>query len=159
MHVSACSFAASQASDLALLVGYVAYEDFNFNVSGHNRVWAQTRDGANVCGHKRVWAQSCVGTNVFGHNRVLAQSCVGTNVSVHKLVWAQSCVGTNVSGHKRVWAQTCLGTIVWAQVCMGTNVWSPSRTPSFFSVVPAALCQQFMSIIEFDSMSTFCECG
>ena len=31
MHVSACSFAVSQASDLALLVGYVAYEDFNFN--------------------------------------------------------------------------------------------------------------------------------
>ena len=27
---SACSFAVSQASDLALLVGYVAYEDFNF---------------------------------------------------------------------------------------------------------------------------------
>ena len=30
VHGSACSFAASQASDLTLLVGYVAYEDFNF---------------------------------------------------------------------------------------------------------------------------------
>ena len=28
VHVSACSFAVSQASDLALLVGYVALEDF-----------------------------------------------------------------------------------------------------------------------------------
>ena len=30
VHVSACSFAVLQASDLALLVGYVAEEDFNF---------------------------------------------------------------------------------------------------------------------------------
>ena len=29
VHVSACSFAVSQASDLALQVGYVAKEDFN----------------------------------------------------------------------------------------------------------------------------------
>ena len=29
---SACSFTVSQASDLALLVGYVAQEDFNFNM-------------------------------------------------------------------------------------------------------------------------------
>ena len=28
VHVSACSFAVSQASDLVLLVGYVAKEDF-----------------------------------------------------------------------------------------------------------------------------------
>ena len=33
VHVSACSFAVSQASDLALLVGYEAEEDFNFNYS------------------------------------------------------------------------------------------------------------------------------
>ena len=31
---SACSFVVSQASDLALLVGYVAEEDFNFNFDG-----------------------------------------------------------------------------------------------------------------------------
>ena len=31
VHVSSCSFAVSQASDLTLLVGYVAQEDFNFN--------------------------------------------------------------------------------------------------------------------------------
>ena len=30
---SACSFAVPQASDLALLIGYVAYEDLNFNKS------------------------------------------------------------------------------------------------------------------------------
>ena len=32
VHVNACSFALSQASDLALLVGYVAKEDFNFKL-------------------------------------------------------------------------------------------------------------------------------
>ena len=30
VNAGACSFAVSQASDLALLVGYVAEEDFNF---------------------------------------------------------------------------------------------------------------------------------
>ena len=30
MHVSACSFGVLEASDLALLVGYVALEEFNF---------------------------------------------------------------------------------------------------------------------------------
>ena len=97
------------------------------NVSGHNRVWAQTCVGKNVSGHNRVWAQTYVGTNVCGHKRVWAQSCVGTNVCGHNRVWAQTlwaqtCLGTIVCGHKRVWAQSCLGTNVYRHKCVGTNV-------------------------------------
>ena len=50
--------------------------------------------GTNVSGHNRVWAQSYLGTIVSGHNRVLAQSCLGTIVSGH------SRVGPIMYGHK-----------------------------------------------------------
>ena len=61
--------------------------------------------GTNVSGHNRVWAQSCLGTIVSGRNRVWAQSRLGTIVSGHNRVWAQSCgpsrVGPIMYGHKR----------------------------------------------------------
>ena len=39
---SACSFAVSQASDYALLVGYVAYEDFNLTERKNNWIFSNT---------------------------------------------------------------------------------------------------------------------
>ena len=71
---------------------------------GHHRM------GSNVSGHNRVRAQTCLGTIMSGHNRVRAQTCLGTNVYGHKRVWAQTCVGTVIwsqsCGHNHAWSQT-----------------------------------------------------
>ena len=72
--------------------------------------------GINVSGHNRVWAQSCLGTIVSGHNRV-----------GHNRVWAQSCLGTIVSGHNRVWAQSCLGTVVSGHSRVGPIMYGHKR--------------------------------
>ena len=107
----------------------------------------------NVSGHNRVWAQTCVGTIVSGHNHVWEQSCLGTIVSEHKRIWAQSC------GPNHVWAQTWWNHLLY-KVILLTSVINASGiiiiTPTLESICTPVIHIFFVHYVQLPQKNFWC---